>query len=47
VACIGWRRFRYEREHPERLDPLAPIPVRDGLGIANDCLNPAGFLERP
>ena len=47
IACIGWRRFRYERRHPERLDPLAPIPVRDGLQIANDCMNPAGFLGRP
>ena len=47
VACIGWRRLRYERAHPRRLDPAAPIPLRDGLRIANDCLNPAGFMGRP
>jgi hypothetical protein len=47
IACLGWKRFAYERAHPERLDPLQAIPVRDGLRIANACLNPAGFLEEP
>ena len=44
IACLGYRRYRYERSHPRRLSPLDPIPVGDGLSIANACLNPLGFL---
>ena len=46
IACLGYRRYRYERLHPRRLSPLDPIPVREGLEIANACLNPVGFAGR-
>ena len=44
IACLGYRRYRYERTHPERLSPYDPMPLGDGLEIANACLNPAAFL---
>lgn len=45
IACLGYRRYRYEREHPTRLTQFDRMPVRDALDIANDCLNPFGFVE--
>ena len=44
IACLGYRRYRYERSHPGRLSPLDPIPLEEGLATANACLNPLGFL---
>jgi hypothetical protein len=45
IACLGYRRYRYEREHPARLTPFDRMPARDGVEIADDCLNPFGFLR--
>lgn len=42
AACLGYRRFQYDLEHPRT--PRQGIPVGDTLGILNDCLNPLGFL---
>ena len=44
VACLGYRRYRYERSHPGRLSPFDPIPFGEALSMANTCLNPFGFL---
>ena len=45
IACLGYRRYRYERAHPGRLSPHDPIPIGAGLSIANACLNPLAFLN--
>jgi hypothetical protein len=42
IVCIGYRRFRYELEHP-RL-PNEAMPLEEAIDIANGCLNPYGFL---
>jgi len=42
VACLGYRRFQYDLEHPRT--PRQGIPIGDTLGIVNSCLNPLGFL---
>ena len=42
IVCIGYRRFRYELEHP-RL-PHEAMPLEEAIDIANGCLNPYGFL---
>lgn len=42
IVCLGYRRYRYELEHP--LAPNEAIPVEEALDIANECLNPFGFL---
>jgi hypothetical protein len=47
IACIGYRRYRYERAHPERLSPFDAMPLGEAAGIANKCLNPYGFLAAP
>ncbi len=47
IACIGYRRYRYERSHPTRLSPFDSMPVGDAVEIANKCLNPYGFLAAP
>ena len=47
IACIGYRRYRYDRSRPGRLSPLDPMPVSDAAEIANKCLNPYGFLAAP
>ena len=43
IACLGYRRFIYERDHPRA--PTEPMPVSASLEIANVCLNPLSFLE--
>jgi hypothetical protein len=43
IACLGYRRFLYERDHPRA--PTEPMPVADALEIANVCLNPLSFLQ--
>lgn len=42
IVCLGYRRYRYELEHP--LAPNEAMPVEEALDIANECLNPFGFL---
>jgi hypothetical protein len=42
IVCIGYRRFRYELEHP-RL-PHEAMPLEEAIDIANGCLNPYAFL---
>jgi hypothetical protein len=42
IGCLGYRRWRYEREHP--LAATEGLPVGEALGIANECLNPYEFL---
>ena len=42
IVCLGYRRWRYELEHP--LAPTEPLPLVDALEILNNCLNPYAFL---
>jgi hypothetical protein len=42
IVCIGYRRFRYELEHPRA--PNEVMPLEEAIDIANGCLNPYGFL---
>ena len=42
IVCLGYRRHRYELEHPRA--PTEAMPVDEALDIANECLNPLGFL---
>jgi hypothetical protein len=42
IVCLGYRRFRYERDHPRA--PMEGMPVDEALDIANDCLNPFSFF---
>jgi len=43
IACLGWKRYRYELRHPEVTIPGRTMPLREALRIANDCLNPLNF----
>jgi hypothetical protein len=42
IVCIGYRRFRYELEHPRA--PNEVMPLEEAIDIANGCLNPYAFL---
>jgi hypothetical protein len=42
IVCLGYRRFRYELEHP--LAPNEVMPLEEAIDIANGCLNPYAFL---
>jgi hypothetical protein len=42
IVCLGYRRHRYELEHP--LAPTESMPLDDALDIANECMNPLAFL---
>jgi hypothetical protein len=42
VVCLGYKRWRYELEHPRTLRD--PMPVDEALRIANACFNPLDFL---
>jgi hypothetical protein len=42
IACLGYRRWRYELEHPSA--PGEALPLGEALAIANDCLNPHDYL---
>ena len=42
LLCLGYRRFRYDLEHPRA--PTEEMPLGETLDIANECLNPLGFL---
>ena len=42
VVCLGYRRWRYELEHPSA--PTESLPLGEALAIVNDCLNPHDYL---
>ena len=42
IVCVGYRRFRYELEHPRA--PNEVMPLEEAIDIANGCLNPYAFL---
>lgn len=42
IVCLGYRRYRYEVEHPRA--PTEAMPLEEALDIANECFNPLGFL---
>ena len=42
LVCLGYRRYRYELEHPHA--PNEAMPLTEAVDIANECLNPFGFL---
>jgi hypothetical protein len=42
IVCLGYRRYRYEIEHPRM--PTEAMPMEEALDIANECVNPLGFL---
>lgn len=42
IACLGYRGWRYELEHPRT--PREGMSIREALDIANSCLNPLAFL---
>jgi hypothetical protein len=42
IVCLGYRRHRYELAHPRA--PSEAMPLEETLDLANECLNPLGFL---
>jgi hypothetical protein len=42
IVCLGYRRWRYELEHP--MVPTETLPLDEALGIVNSCLNPYDYL---
>lgn len=42
IVCLGYRRWRYELEHP--MAPTEALPLDEALGIVNSCLNPYDYL---
>ena len=42
IACLGYRRWRYELEHP--MAPNEALPLGEALSIANTCLNPYDYF---
>jgi hypothetical protein len=42
IVCLGYRRWRYELEHP--MAPTESLPLDEALGIVNSCLNPYDYL---
>jgi hypothetical protein len=42
VACLGYRRWRYERRHV--VAGTEPLPLDEGVRSLNSCLNPYSFL---
>jgi hypothetical protein len=42
ILCLGYRRWRYEVEHPPT--PRQAVPVGEALDMVNDCVNPLSFL---
>jgi hypothetical protein len=42
IVCLGYRRWRYELEHP--MVPTETLPLDEALGIVNSCLNPHDYL---
>jgi hypothetical protein len=42
IICLGYRRWRYDVEHPRT--PRQAVPIRDTLEIVNQCVNPWSFF---
>ena len=42
LLCLGYRRFRYDLEHPRA--PMQGVPMSETLDTVNECLNPLSFL---
>jgi hypothetical protein len=42
IGCLGYQRWRYEREHP--IAAIDGLPLGEALGIVNDCINPHAYL---
>jgi hypothetical protein len=42
IVCLGYRRWRYELDHP--MAPTESLPLDEALGIVNSCLNPYDYL---
>ncbi len=42
IGCLGYQRWRYEREHP--IAAIEGLPLGEALGIVNDCINPHAYL---
>jgi hypothetical protein len=42
MLCLGYRRWRYEVEHPRT--PRQPVPIRETAKMLNECVNPLSFL---
>jgi hypothetical protein len=42
LLCFGYKRWKYEREHP--LTPRQGVPLRVTAKMINDCVNPLSFL---
>jgi hypothetical protein len=42
IGCLGYQRWRYEREHP--IAAIDGLPLGEALGIVNDCINPQAYL---
>jgi hypothetical protein len=42
IGCLGYQRWRHEREHP--IAAIEGLPLGEALGIVNDCINPHAYL---
>jgi hypothetical protein len=42
ILCLGYRRWRYELEHP--MAPTETLPLDEALSIVNTCFNPHDYL---
>jgi hypothetical protein len=42
MLCLGYRRWRYEVEHPRT--PRQAVPIRETAKMLNECVNPLSFL---
>jgi hypothetical protein len=42
IGCLGYRRWRYELEHP--MAPTEALPLDEALDIVNTCFNPYDYL---
>jgi hypothetical protein len=42
ILCLGYRRWRYELEHPSA--PTEVLPLSEALSIVNTCFNPYDYL---
>ena len=42
IVCLGYHRWRYEREHP--IAAIEGLPLDVALQVVNDCINPYDYL---
>ena len=42
IVCLGYHRWRYEREHP--IATIEGLPLDVALQVVNDCINPHDYL---